>query len=260
MLHYQERSGCSFHQNLLGNEFEIQSVGTEADFSARLRQGGVDVVVFCFCAGGEASARVLARLVALAGPIPVVACFRTYDPSFIQLAASRGVTNFLLCDMDPRKIREFVLRTLRVSGLRGFLESHAPAGAGFSPHAAKMIDEIVRAFPKRLTVHDVSRRLGITTRRLQTVCRETFDRSFTHLLRLIWVHQALTMMRHTSLDNTEIALRLDYQEESSLARIFRKELGYGPSEARHRLVRQSPEELLDAPARAAAPARPSAAS
>jgi transcriptional regulator GlxA family with amidase domain len=51
-------------------------------------------------------------------------------------------------------------------------------------------------------------------------------------------------MRNTSLDDTEIALRLGHEDESSLGRIFRKELGYSPSEARRRLAGQTPDELL----------------
>jgi transcriptional regulator GlxA family with amidase domain len=51
-------------------------------------------------------------------------------------------------------------------------------------------------------------------------------------------------MRNTSLDDTEIALRLGHEDESSLGRIFRKELGYSPSEARRRLGSQTPGELL----------------
>jgi len=52
------------------------------------------------------------------------------------------------------------------------------------------------------------------------------------------------MMQHTTLDNMEIALQLDYSEESNMAREFRKELGCCPNDARRRLIEQSPEEIL----------------
>lgn len=51
-------------------------------------------------------------------------------------------------------------------------------------------------------------------------------------------------MQKTTLDNVEIAQQLNYSEESSLARDFRKELGYSPTEARKRLTVQSPGALL----------------
>ncbi len=52
------------------------------------------------------------------------------------------------------------------------------------------------------------------------------------------------MMKHTNLDNTEIALQLNYSEETSMARDFRKEIGLSPTEARKRLTSQSPVELF----------------
>ena len=53
-------------------------------------------------------------------------------------------------------------------------------------------------------------------------------------------------MKSTNLDNTAIALQLDYSDGSSLARIFRKEIGYSPNEARKLLAtaNSNPQELL----------------
>jgi transcriptional regulator GlxA family with amidase domain len=76
------------------------------------------------------------------------------------------------------------------------------------------------------------------------VCQQAFDKTFTHLVRRVWVYQALNMMKNTDLDNTEIAFQLHYTDASSLARIFRKELGYSLSEARKHLIENSPMEIL----------------
>lgn len=225
-------------------EFATDVVGTETEFSERLGLMRTDAAVLCFCSARDVSVDELMCLVAAAGPIPTLACCRNYNPSFIHLAASRGVTRFLLCEMEAEAIRKFVSRTIRVGGLRELLESHSPGGLRSSPHMGKLVSDIVQTFPRRLTIDEASQRLGIKARRLQTICREAFGRSFTHLLRLIRVHHALTTMQNTRLDNTEIALRLGYEDESSLARIFRKELGYSPSEARRRLAGQTPNQLL----------------
>jgi AraC-like DNA-binding protein len=244
ILHSHELPGCPRLRSLFERSFETDVVETAAEFSARLRRRETDAIVLCFCSAADDGVDFLLRVVALAGPIPTLACCRKCSPTFIHLAASRGVTHFLLCEMEEEAIRRFVFRTIRVGGLREFLESQCPAGRRSSPHASRLVNDITQTFPRRLTTDEASRRLGISTRRLQTICRETFSRSFTHLLRLIWVHQALTMMQNTCLDNTEIALRLGYEDESSLARIFRKELGYSPSEARRLLAGQTPNGLL----------------
>ena len=90
----------------------------------------------------------------------------------------------------------------------------------------------------------MSRQLRVSPNWLYKLCRQAFGMSYTKLLRRIWIYQALQMMRDSKLDNTEIALYLNYSEESSMARDFRKELGCSTTEARLHLTRQSPEEIL----------------
>ena len=107
-----------------------------------------------------------------------------------------------------------------------------------------MSDIIIHAFPHRLQENDMARQLGVSRSWLHKLCQRAFGITYTQLLRRIWIYQALNMMRDSNLDNTEIALRLNYSEESSMARDFRKELGCSPSEARLRLTTQSPEEIL----------------
>jgi AraC-like DNA-binding protein len=203
-----------------------------------------DVAVLCFCSAKEEDAETLSRLHVLLGPIPVLACSKAHNPNFIRLAAQRGVDHFLLCDMEVDKIRQLIFTAIRGTGLRSFLEFCCPGSQTSSPYVNKMIDEIMYTFPHRLKTSELAPRLGITPRRLQMVCRLAFGKTFTHLMRQIWVYHALNLMKNTNLDNTEIAMQLDYSDTSSLARIFRKELGYSPSETRKRLTLYSPEELL----------------
>jgi AraC-like DNA-binding protein len=51
-------------------------------------------------------------------------------------------------------------------------------------------------------------------------------------------------MIYTALDNSDIAIRLNYSEESSMARDFRKELGLSPKETRRQLQKYHPREIL----------------
>jgi AraC-like DNA-binding protein len=95
-----------------------------------------------------------------------------------------------------------------------------------------------------MPVREFARRLGIDRGWLHKLCKHAFGKSLTALLRHVRVRQALRMMKHTHLDNTDIALQLCYSEESSMAREFRKELGYGLTEACKRLSQRTPEELL----------------
>ena len=106
------------------------------------------------------------------------------------------------------------------------------------------MDEIIYTFPQRLTENDLANRLGISRSSLQKHWRKIFSQPYARLQRRIRVYQALRLMQHRKFDNTDIALHLNYSEESSMARDFHKELGYNPSEARRRLATHSPEQLM----------------
>jgi len=244
VLYSKELSTCSCYQRIFNHEFEIVTSDTEEEFLSKARELNADVAVLCFCFAEEKDVEELSRLDALTGPLPVLACSKTYNPNFIRLAAQCGVDHFLLCSMDVMKIRQLIFTAFRGTGLRTFLESCCPGSLTSSPYIGKIINEIVKEFPKRLTIKALSQRLGISPRRIQMVCQQAFGKSFTHLMRRILVYQALNIMKNTNLDNSEIALQLNYSDESSLARIFRKELGYNPTTARKYLIALSAEELL----------------
>jgi len=128
--------------------------------------------------------------------------------------------------------------------LKAYLEPCRLGEAVVSPYVRKMINEIVQAFPQPVNEGEMTARLGISRRWLQKLCGKTFGQSYIRLLRRLWVYQALHLMQQTELDNGEIALQLNYTEESSMARDFRKILGYSPGVARMHLGEKPPEELL----------------
>ena len=107
-----------------------------------------------------------------------------------------------------------------------------------------MLEETTRAFPQRLGENELAQRLGLSVSWLQKLCRRAFNSNLVGLFRRIRVYQALRMMKYTRLDNTEIALQLNYTEETSMARDFRKVLRLNPKEARNRLTTHSPENLF----------------
>lgn len=243
ILYSPELPNCTCFNRIFNTVFESQAVETAENFLHHLQTIKADAAVVCCCSAQEESLAALLCLEALAGPIPVLMCSKQLNPQFIQQAVKGGVDRFLQCDMHVDKIRDIIYEAIQGGGLKAVLETCCP-GSLSTPYVRRMIDKIVQAFPHRLTEPEVAKRLGISQRWLQKTCQQAFGKTFKRLLRRIWIHQALRLMQKTTLDNLEIAQQLNYSEESSLARDFRKELGYSPTEARKRLTVQSPEALL----------------
>lgn len=244
ILYLRELPSCSCYGRIFNAEYETSIVHTEEEFFDSIQNAPADAAVICFCSAREEDVENVLRLDALAGPLPVLTCSRTLNPDFVRKAAQRGAARFLMCNMAPEKIQDIIHDAIRDEGLYQYLSSRWPDGFASSPYIHKLIDTIVHVFPHRMQVSEFARRLGIDRGWLHKLCKQAFGKPPTALLRHIWVHQALQMMKHTNLDNNDIAVQLCYSEESSMARDFRKELGYGPTEARKRLAQQTPEELF----------------
>lgn len=235
---------CTCYEQIFNEDFDTFATDIAEEFVKRIHQEEPDAAVVCFCSTREADAGELLQLDALAGPLPVLTCSKALTLEFVSAAAQQGANRFLRCEWKQERIEATILEAIQRGGVKEFLEAGYPGSLGSSPHVRKMVDEIVHAFPHRMNQDQIAERLGISLRWLQKLCREAFGITYSHLMRCIWLHQALRMMKYTSLDNIEIAMQLGYSEESSLARDFHKELGYSPTEARRRLTHHTPQQLL----------------
>jgi AraC-like DNA-binding protein len=235
---------CPCRDRIFSSEYETIIANTEEEFFSDIHNVPADAAVICFCSAREEDVENVLRLDALTGPLPVLTCSKTLNPEFIRKAAQEGAARFVVCGSKPERIRDIIDDAIREEGLREYLQSRWPDSLTSSPHIHKLIEEIIYTFPHRMKVNEMAVTLGIGRGWLHKACKQAFGIPLTTLVRQVRVHQALRMMKHTNLDNAEIAWHLYYTEESSMAREFHKELGYCPNEARRRLTEQSPEEVL----------------
>jgi len=175
--------------------------------------------------------------------LPLVICTKIPNPKFIRKAAQKGLDHFVFCTMSNADIQAVITEAVERNGLRVFIESLKKREA-YSPYTSKICYGLLHSLPSMPRIGELADNLGISIRWTQTIIRESFGMTFTRLTRKVLVYRALNLMKHSGLDNTEIAMTLDYQDENSLSRIFRKELGYPPTAARKKLVNSSPEVLF----------------
>lgn len=244
ILYAEELSNCPCYDLVFEPEFETSIVDMAKEVLNKIRTVAAEAVVICYCAASEPALNYFLHSGALTGRIPLFFCFKTPDPDFIRKAANQGVSHFLFCGTEADKIPTLVSNAADGQVLRDAIQLYWPGCYASSPYVRKLVDEIISAFPHRFEVRELAKRMGIKRRWLQKLCLRTFGMPPTSLIRCIWVHQAMRLMKHSNLDNIDIALQLNYTEESNLARDFRKLLGYSPNEARRRLTQKTPEELI----------------
>ncbi len=112
------------------------------------------------------------------------------------------------------------------------------------PHAARIIDEVIKILPEIPDEKQVANRLNISQRALQKQLNKSLNTTFSKLARLFRVYYAMNLLYKTKYNNSEIAFKINYTEESSMARDFRVVLGLCPNETRIKLLVLTPKEIL----------------
>ena len=245
LIHYSENlTDCHCYRRIFHAEFETYSTDSETEFMENLRKEDSDAAVVCICSAEKFHVETITKFESITSRIPVLTCTRELKPGFISAAARYGVSRFLTCELEKNEIHEMIEEAIHHGWAFEFIKTCHPGCIEKSLHISKMVNEIVYSFPHRLHLSTLAERLRISRSWLQRQCQKAFGMTFSRLQRRIWIHQALRMMKYTSLDNTEIVLHLNYSETSNMARDFRKELSLSPTEARRLLLTSSPEEIL----------------
>ena len=243
IVYSHELPDCPCYKEIFA-DYEIIITESEEEFSEKIRSLAADAAVVCFCSASEKDLADVLRLEAIAGVVPLIVCSKAAGADFKRQAAQQGFSRFFFCTQETTEIADQIYDLIRRGGLKEHIQKLWPGSFETSPRVGKLIDEIIRAFPRRLQVQELARRLEINRGWLLKLCKGAFNRPPSELVRHLWVYQALRLMQRTDLDNTDIAEQLNYSDESNMVRDFHKELEYCPNEARKRLLKSIPEELL----------------
>ena len=244
LIYSQQLTDCPFFEIIFKIDFITDTVGTTEELKNKIKTYKPDVVIVCFCQAQEKDALELLQLNDITNLVPLIACSPTDSSGFVFASAKYGADYFFHCSGERVQIVNTINKIIKQGGLKKFFEAFYPDSFSFSPYTRKIIEIIISAFPNRLQENEFARQLGITPHWFRTLCIEAFKIKFSKLIRRIWIYQALRLMQLTNFDNTEIALLLNYSEEGSMVRDFRKELGYSPTKARELLANHSPEDML----------------
>ena len=243
LIYVHDKSSCSRLHQIFNHDFKLTVTYNREEFLDQAINKDMDIGILCCCFAREEELNTLLELKEKASPLPFIICSKIPNPDFISRGAKKGLDHFILCNMPREKVRARIQTVIKNDGLRVFIKNHVNPDI-YSPYTQKIITEILHILPKQLKITELSKRLGISSRWTQSLFRKIFGMTYTKLMRRIHIFQALNLMKNTQLDNTEIALKLTYSDENSLYRIFQKELGYSPTQARRQLLNNAPEDLL----------------
>lgn len=243
LIFVHDKNSCRRLYQIFNHDFNLTVAGTREQFLQKAANDNIDIGILCYCYANEEDLKSALELKEDANHLPMIICSKIPNPDFISRGAKKGMDHFILCDMPRDKIKSRIQTVIKNDGLRVFINNHINPDV-YSPYTQQIVTEILHRLPEQPTVTDLAKTLGLSSRWTQSLFQKIFGMTYTDLMRRIHVYQALNMMSNTHLDNTEIALKLAYSDENSLYRIFKKELGYSPTQARRRLLNKEPRDLL----------------
>ena len=151
---------------------------------------------------------------------------------------------FLLSTPRPRSAAEELVLSLmareaaRRLGVDSLLQS-GPAcrDAVGAQHPDRLLIWSVRAFvdthyAERLTCGALANRFGITTRALNSMCRNALGRSMKAYLRKVRVSRAIAILRQTPVKIEAVSMMVGYQSKKDFYRAFRAETNCRPTHFR----------------------------
>jgi len=244
LIYSPQNFRCTCLYSLFNNGSGIDLVSNKEHFFQKIANNDPDLAIYCVCSASLEKAEEAAGLQALIGPLPLLVCSKKLPLDFVNAAGEWHIRSFLCCQWRKSKIEETVLKTISCNGIKKYIERTFNLNTGNSPYINKIIATIIFSFPIRPSEVHIASKLGISISWLQKLFRRTLKLGYHRFLRRIWTTQAMFLMKYSKMDNTEIAFYLNYTDESSMARDFRKELAINPTEARQILVNLTPEQVI----------------
>ena len=120
-------------------------------------------------------------------------------------------------------------------GIKEFIIHEYPGYSKASSNIRTMIDLISRYFPYKLSEREMSFRLNITVRWLQSECRKTFGITYSSLIRIIKVNTGLSLITNNKISYRQAAVMLNYSSTGNMTRDFKKVFGLTPTEVKQYL-------------------------
>ena len=235
ILQYIDKSvSCSNIPGYLKSGNKILVVRKQEKIVELVKCHNIDVIIYCCCSASESELKTFLKIKKEVHPTPIIVCSTFPDPQMISELTLQGIENFMLCSMSRDRIRSVLKKAIQNNDMRLTIEELL-LPSSYSPYKNDIIFSITHTSPSHLNIKKLASTLDISVRWTQTIIKNIFGMTLTQLKRKLITNQAVSLMKATKMDNTEIALKIGYSDENSLYRIFRKELGYGPNQAREHL-------------------------
>jgi AraC-like DNA-binding protein len=220
------------HVSDLRQEFELIPAASQESLQEFASTNPFDAVLIHLPIFSRRQNNEIEKLDALATRLPVIILSDRWELDAVKYCGKLGVHSVLDCAEGYEKKVAAISSAARFSGFRQLLVEAEKPLPTLSPRMRKAFELILASFPNVQSICDLSTSLRTHRRCLEREFRKTFGLSYVQFIRVLCMYESWRLMQHTGLDNSEIALRLQYREETHFARDCRKAFNLNPTQLR----------------------------
>jgi len=164
--------------------------------------------------------------------LPIIIFADRWDLDAVKQCGTLGIHAVLDCREEAEKKMTAIASALRLSGFRHLLAQTEKSMITWSLRMKRVYELILANFPNVPSVYELSASFHLHRRSFEKEFRKNFGVSYVCFVRLLSMYEAWRMMQCTELDNSEIALLMQYREETHFARDCRKAFDLNPTQLR----------------------------
>lgn len=220
------------HLSDLRHEFELMPATTPESLQELIIEVPIDAVLIHFQILSQRQIIWIEKLNGLASRLPTIIFSDEWEPDAVRHCGKLGIHTVLDCAEGYEKKLAAISSAARFGGFRQLLADAEKPLISLSPRMRRVFELILGSFPNVQSICELSASIRTHRRCLEREFRKTFGLSYVQFIRVLCMYESWRLMQYTDLDNSEIALSLQYREETHFARDCRKVFGLNPTQMR----------------------------
>jgi AraC-like DNA-binding protein len=220
------------HLSDLRQEYELVRATSPESLQGLAAQNSIDAVLIHHRIFSYLQIDLLEKLNGFAARLPTIILADHWDLDAVKHCGKLGIHTVLDCSEKFRKKSAAISSAACRSGFRHLLAEAGKPTMAWSPRMKRAYELIGESFPNAQSVCELSAALHIHRRSFEKEFRETFGLTYVQFVRVMCMYESWHLMQYTDLDNSDIALSLQYREETHFARDCRKVFDLNPTQLR----------------------------
>ena len=159
-------------------------------------------------------------------------CIEVVDSRTVVLASLRNMLSFSSFPPEQRDLQTTLTLCAILGGISAAMDTESSRGKSFTPRIRKVLEYIEANYMLSISTEDIARVAGVHVGHLHRIFPAETGMRIGEYLTHLRIEKAKSLLMHTDIPNSSIAMRIGISSQQYFCRMFKKETGMSPQEYR----------------------------